>query len=372
MKRAFDYITYGASGSSRELEQLLSFLLHSTFRGEQKEVPVPVCIWGRHGIGKTQIVKDLAARLGAAFAYIAPAQFEEMGDLLGMPQVAENALGERVSRFAPPDWVPRQEGPGVLLIDDVNRADDRILRGLMQLLQNYELVSWRLPAKWYIVLTANPDGGDYSVTPMDDAMLSRMLHVTLEWNLDAWLNWAARAGVDQRGIAFVQAYPELVDGTRTTPRTLVQFFQSIAPIADLSKELSLVRMLAEGCLDPETSAAFLSFIRSELPQLIAPEDLLGAGDFSEIAQKLRAQVEQPVKRLDILSILSARLLAYLEQGKGWTPAQLANLEQFLLLDLIPPDLRFRLAQSLANSAKAPLRDFVGRPSIGKILLEGIG
>ncbi|MCB9283324.1 MAG: AAA family ATPase [Lewinellaceae bacterium] len=371
MKRPFDYITYGASSSSVEVVQLLRFLLGSTFRGAHSEAPVPVCIWGRHGIGKTQIVRDLARDMGAAFAYLAPAQFEEMGDLVGMPQVVTDEKGQQVSRFAPPDWAPRQEGPGILLIDDVNRADDRILRGLMQLLQNYELVSWRIPQKWHIVLTANPDGGDYSVTPMDDAFLTRMLHVTLEWNLEAWIRWATRAGVDQRGIAFVQTHPELVDGTRTTPRTLVQFFQSIAPVADLAKELPLVRMLAEGCLDPDTTAAFLSFARTELAHLPTPEEILNAGDFAAVEARLRELIVQPVKRLDILSLTSSRLLAHLEGGKSWAPGQLANLERFLLLDFIPADVRFRLAQVLANSSQAVLRDFVGRPAIGTILLEGL-
>jgi hypothetical protein len=367
MKRPFDYITYGASSTSEEVQQLLRFLLEQAFRTDRKEPPVPVCIWGRHGIGKTQIVRDLAQELGAAFAYLAPAQFEEMGDLVGMPQVVGN-----VSRFAPPEWAPSAEGPGILLIDDVNRADDRILRGLMQLLQNYEMVSWRIPPKWQIVLTANPDGGDYSVTPMDDAMLTRMLHTTLEWNLEAWLRWAQRAGVDPRGVAFVQTYPELADGTRTTPRTLVQFFQSIAPIPDLSKNMTLVRMLAEGCLDAETTAAFLAFARTELAQIPSPADILEAQDLAPLMRSLREQIEQPVKRLDILSLLSARLLAHLEQGKKWTPAQLDNVERFLLQDFMPADLRFRLAQSLANSQQPLLREFIGRPSLGKIILEGIG
>lgn len=370
MKRPFDYITYGASSSSVEVVNLLRFLLETTFTGNYEDPPVPICIWGRHGIGKTQIVRDLAREMGADFAYLAPAQFEEMGDLVGMPQVEMDEKGQKLSRFAPPDWAPREEGPGILLIDDVNRADDRILRGLMQLLQNYELVSWRIPRKWHILLTANPDGGDYSVTPMDDAFLTRMLHVTLEWNLEAWLAWARKAGVDARGIAFVQANPELADGTRTTPRTLVQFFQSIAVIPDLGKELALVRMLAEGCLDPETTAAFLSFARVELELLISPEEILQTRDFEALAVSLRKRVVLPVKRLDILSLTSSRLLAHLEKGKDWTPEQLSNLEKFLLLDFIPADVRFRLAQSLANSAQTQLQDFVGRPSIGTILLDG--
>lgn len=366
MKRAFDYITYGASGSSEDVQQLLRFLLATTFSGERAEPPVPLCIWGRHGIGKTQIVRDLAREMGASFAYLAPAQFEEMGDLVGMPQVVEG-----LSRFAPPEWAPRREGPGILLIDDVNRADDRILRGLMQLLQNYELVSWRIPPKWHIVLTANPDGGDYSVTPMDDAMLTRMMHVTLEWDLEAWVHWAEGAGVDARGIAFVRANPELVDGSRTTPRTLVQFFQEISPIPDLSSELPLLRLLAEGCLDAETTAAFLSFVRTELQGLVSPEEILNAPSFEKIASRLREQVAQPVKRLDILSLTVSRLLAFLEKGRNWTPAQQANLEAFITLDVIPGDIRFRMAQTLASSRQPALRDFAGRPAIGKLLLEGL-
>lgn len=73
----------------------------------------------------------------------------------------------------------------------------------MQLFQNYELVSWVLPPQWLIVCTANPDGGDYSVTTLDEAMLTRMLHVTMEFDAQAWARWAERNDVDSRGINFV-------------------------------------------------------------------------------------------------------------------------------------------------------------------------
>ena len=167
-----------------------------------------------HGIGKTQLIKEYAQRNGYHFRYIAPAQFEEMGDLVGMPKITTKESGHTETSIVPPSWVPQQDGPGIFLIDDVNRADDRILRGIMQLLQDHELVSWKLPSKWMIVLTANPDGGDYSVTPMDDAMLTRMMHVTLEFDVKSWAKWAELSNVDPRGIAFVLAYPEIVTGGR--------------------------------------------------------------------------------------------------------------------------------------------------------------
>ena len=92
-----------------------------------------------HGIGKSELVRDYAIKAGYEFIYIAPAQFEEMGDLTGMPKIETNANNESVTRLIPPQWVPKTEGPGIFLIDDVNRADDRILRGIMQLLQ---IMNW--------------------------------------------------------------------------------------------------------------------------------------------------------------------------------------------------------------------------------------
>ena len=120
-----------------------------------------------------------------------------MGDLHGMPEKydptpEDNRSGDEETIF-PPHWVPKEDGPGLLLLDDFNRADDRILRGIMQLLQNFELTSWKLPPKWQIVATANPEGGDYSVTPLDDAMLTRMIHATLDFDPKSWAIWAESA-----------------------------------------------------------------------------------------------------------------------------------------------------------------------------------
>ena len=236
-KQKHNYLFYGTKTTASEVS---AFLEHALTTNERAEAAgrrkTPVCIWGKHGIGKTQLVEAIAKAKKYKFAYIAPAQFEEMGDLVGMPRIT----AEGKTEFSAPDWVPQEEGPGILLIDDVNRADDRILRGIMQLLQNNELISWRLPKGWQIVLTANPDGGDYSVTPMDDAMLTRMMHITMEFDVKEWARWAEKAGVDERGINFVLTYPEVVTGERTTPRTLVQFFESISSIKDLEKEIGLV------------------------------------------------------------------------------------------------------------------------------------
>lgn len=366
-EQQFSYITYGAKADAEKVTQLLEHF-STRFMTGTTERPTPVCIWGMHGIGKTELVKDYAQSKGYQFVYIAPAQFEEMGDLLGMPRIEQGASSS-TTRFVAPDWAPKEDGPGIFLIDDVNRADDRILRGIMQLLQNYELVSWKFPPQWMIVLTANPDGGDYSVTTMDDAMITRMIHITMEFDVKAWARWAERSGIDERGIDFVLAYPEIVSGSRTTPRSLVQFFKSLHGIADLKQNLDMVKLLADGCLDTETSVAFINFINMELDKIIAPEDILRAADFKMIAGQIKESVDGKTKRMDILSVIMTRLTNHLLYRKeDLDERAFNNVKSFILLAFIPNDLRLAMAQDLVSSPKKDLKKLYAIPEIGKLIL----
>jgi hypothetical protein len=362
----FQYIFYGSKTSASEVSL---FVKHSIIMNEQAEKmgrkKTPVCIWGKHGIGKTELVESLALEYNFKFVYLAPAQFEEMGDLVGMPRISSE--GKTV--FSAPEWVPTEEGPGILLIDDVNRADDRILRGIMQLLQNYELVSWKLPKGWHIILTANPDGGDYSVTPMDDAMITRMMHITMEFDVKEWAKWAEKNGIDQRGINFVLTYPEVITGERTTPRTLVQFFESISKIENLNDNITLIQILADSCLDKSTATAFISFVNNNLSKLISPEEIIEAKNFNtQVLLPLKQIVNKETLRVDIISTLCTRLVNYLTINNiKPEKEQLNNIKEFIKIDFIPNDIRLSMAQDLIGSGN--LKSIISDPEISKLILQ---
>jgi hypothetical protein len=367
-----NFTFYGTKCNSFEVEAFIKHLIHTNEKAEAGgRRKTPLCIWGLHGIGKTQLVEAFAEQNQYKWRYIAPAQFEEMGDLLGMPHLSTDAQGQESTQMAPPDWVPREEGPGILLIDDVNRADDRILRGIMQLLQNYELSSWKLPARWHIVLTANPDGGDYSVTPMDFAMITRMMHITMEFDVKRWAWWAEKNQIDPRVIAFVLTYPETVQGERTTPRTLTQFAESIADIQDLKANLPLVKMMADACLDNNTVVSFISFINNDLSKLISPEEIMQSKSFEkEVYEPIKAMVMQQVKRVDILSIICTRLVNVLLLEKvPFDAPQLENVKKFLKMDFIPNDLRLIVMKDIAGSNNAKLKKVLQDPELGRLYLQ---
>ena len=363
------YQFYGTKTKANEVISFVNHLLKSNLISEsQGKRKTPICIWGKHGIGKTEIVEQIAKENQFQFAYIAPAQFEEMGDLLGMPAIED---GKTV--FRAPKWVPTQEGPGIFLIDDVNRADDRILRGIMQLLQNYELVSWKLPPKWQIILTANPDGGDYSVTPLDDAMLTRMMHISLEFEVKEWAKWAEQNQVDSRGINFVLTYPEMVSGDRTTPRTLVQFFDSITNMEDWSSNLTLLKLLADSCLNENTATAFITFVNHGLAKLPTPASILNADSFeNEVELPLRKIVQKQTLRVDILATVCSRMVNYLTLNPiKLNPSQLENLKRIIKMDFLPGDIRLALAQDLVKSPNQSLKLLMGDAEIGKMILDSM-
>jgi hypothetical protein len=354
---------YGTKAKATEIQRFLKHILQNN---ELQNKKVPVCIWGNHGIGKTELVKDFAKANRYEFIYIAPAQFEEMGDLLGMPTI-ENGK----TTFAAPSWVPTSKNKGILLIDDVNRADDRILRGIMQLLQNFELVSWKLPKNWHIVLTANPDSGDYSVTPMDDAMLTRMLHISMVFDVNDWANWAMENDVHQDGINFVLTHPEVLNGNRTTARTLVQFFQNIETIDNWKSNLSLIQLIGDATLDESAVNSFINFIQNDRQLLISPNEIINTTNFKkEIETPLTELVSGTTLRIDILATICTRLMQNVsDETLDFSDLQLENIKQFMKLNLLPNDLRLTLAQDLVQSKNKHLKKIIADPVIGKLILQ---
>lgn len=359
--------------SSHGLEAFLAYMVESNLAHEEAtgERPSPLCVWGRHGLGKTACVLEFARSRGWPLAYCAPAQFEEMGDFHGLPTRSE-ATGQTI--YLPPKWVPKEKGPGILLIDDVNRADDRILRGLMQLLQRYEMFSWKVPPRWQIVCTANPEDEEYSVTPMDEAMLTRMLHVGMKFDAKAWASWAVANGVDSRGIDFVLTYPEAVTGRRTTPRSLVQVFAKLARLPDLKQELDLVRTIAMSGLDDVTVNAIMSFIASDLEHLVTAEEILEATAFDDVRSRIAAAAvgkggKGGTIRVDRLSVICTRLVLAIA-GRGYAKPSArnkANVIAFLGMKELPTDLRFSTHRDIA-AMPGQRTDLVKDPALAKLVL----
>lgn len=349
------------------------------------------CIWGHSGVGKTALVKQHCRKpvtwngekwKGYTIYDVPIAMFEEMGDLHGLPErhvraTKENSHGDfemwvpevlaeaykkdgwqidhragTRTLYAKPDWAPSEEGPSILLLDDWNRSSVRIIKGIMQLLQNYRMVSWGLPAGCNIVLTSNPDDQDYLVTTLDQAILSRIRHVTLIEDAKEWSVWAAAEDLDPRGINFVLAYPEMMIGReRTNPRSLSEFFRFLKTVPDLSdiksQNFRIARIMAESLLDEETVTSMMVFMTRDVEMIVEPEDIL-SGDL-EVLEHLKDLMTRQEKRIDVLGVVCDRLFAHMMRPQTEINEEtIKSFQKFITMDELEEDMRhnmcFRIAQ----------------------------
>lgn len=367
-------------------------------------------IWGVPGCSKTSIVKQLASRK-VAFGEsekeiqvidIPLAQIEEMGDVLGYP-VEEIQLrrwnGERPAdaetscehkwvkavdsvirshldsgweltdskrtTYAPPSWAPVEECPGVILFDDGNRASQRIMKGLMQLVQDYRTISWSIPRGWTICFTGNPDNRLNQVTSMDTAQLTRMRHITLEFNAREWAVWAQGQGIDQRGINFMLRYPEMaIGGMRTNPRSLTEFFLSLPFYPNLQDEQQLHDCMVDACasIDEETANVFATFAMRDGELVVSPEVILRDPDKAEILTLELLNRNEP--RIDLVSVTMDRLVAYIMSPKYEMASHDAeNFQRWFLLEKLPKDMVYASLNTLANSRCVHVRKLLANKRI---------
>ena len=288
-------------GKNVDMLQLNSFIresinlnAHLEKQGLPREV---LCIWGPPGIGKTARIKQFIDEQYDVID-IPVAQFEEMGDFAGMPIVKDG-----VTVTAPPYWVPTQPRLGIILLDDFNRASTRIIKGMMQLLQDYRTINWSIPKGYTIILTGNPDNAEYLVSTIDAAILTRMKHITLKADAKAWAMWAEHQQIHGTCINFILKYPEnLVIGERTNPRSLTQWFRYCTYAGIKDSNLNNVITQGEASVDADVVTSFTAFLNNN-ELYIEPLDVLDR--YNQHRAKIKKYIDK--NRIDVMSIILERI-----------------------------------------------------------------
>lgn len=151
------------------------------------EAKYPVLMRGRHGIGKSQVVYQLAKALDRPVVERRASQMTE-GDLIGLPSIAGNATS-----WNPPNWFKFAcQNPCVLFFDEVDRATLEVRQGLFELTDSRKLNGHKLHDDVLIFAAVNggEHGANYQVSDMDPAELDRYTVFDLEPTVEDWLTWA--------------------------------------------------------------------------------------------------------------------------------------------------------------------------------------
>ncbi len=169
-----------------------------------------VLLEGPTGVGKSEIVRRVAGALGIETTVL-DLSLLEPPDLVGLPIVKDGR-----TEYALPHVLPR-DGAGILLLEELNRAERYIQQPALQLLSARRLHEYELPAGWVCVATVNPQTAEYHVTALDKALRARFLQVSVRADRASWLAWAQTQNLHPGVVGIVQTHERALDDV--PPRT---------------------------------------------------------------------------------------------------------------------------------------------------------
>jgi hypothetical protein len=384
------------------IDELKTFLGHmvsnNQFIQAQGKVPVAVNIEGDAGLGKTSSLMQLAVELNMAVIKLNLSQIEELGDLVGFPfkefeienkdgvkkWVQETLLETYVKNgfrptsqsrmsHAAPEWIQGQQEGGFLILDDYTRADQRFMQATMELIDRQEYISWKLPKNWHIVLTTNPDNGDYNVTSLDIAQKTRFISTEIKFCEKVWARWAESVNIDGRCINFLLMNPEIVT-TSVNPRAITTFFNSISSIKKFEDELPVIQMIGEGSVGPEVSSLFTMFINNQMDKIIPPHEILNNTSESYVIGALNSVIGAGDDfRADISSVMATRIINYClvhAQDKSVPDAMVNRMIRLLTdCDSFSDDLKYFMVKEIVNGNKTKWQKLMMNAQVVKMAVK---
>ena len=186
--------------------QLLT-VLDREFLSAREGHHTPVMLWGPPGIGKSQIIAQVAKRHAAPMIDIRLSQMEPT-DLRGIPFRIENRV-----EWAVPSMLPDVErhGPnGILFLDEITSAPPSVSAAAYQLILDRRLGDYEVPAGWAIFAAGNRQGDRGVTYTMPAPLANRFSHFEVETNIDDWVSWAYANNIDESLIGFLRFKPELL------------------------------------------------------------------------------------------------------------------------------------------------------------------
>jgi len=167
----------------------------------------PVMLWGAPGVGKSQMVAQIAERHDVPLIDIRLSQMEP-SDLRGIPFRVDEFV-----EWAVPSMLPnlkRHGERGILFLDEITSAPPSVSAAAYQLILDRKLGEYEVPEGWAIIAAGNRQGDRGVTYSMPAPLANRFSHYEVEINLDDWVAWAYANAIDERIIAFLRFRQDLL------------------------------------------------------------------------------------------------------------------------------------------------------------------
>jgi len=173
----------------------------------ENKIKRPVLGLGAPGIGKSEVIKQLAKKRNLNIIDIRLLLFTE-AEIKGVPFPS---VDNKTTKWLPMDIFPSIERDGVagiLLLDEITAASKKVMTAIYQLILDRRLGEYVLPEGWFIVGLGNreDDGGLYNEIP--PALVDRFEVLFIRQDFDVWKRDYAFKNIHPIVLGYLNSYPQ--------------------------------------------------------------------------------------------------------------------------------------------------------------------
>lgn len=203
------------------VKQTVQLYLKKDELGEYR-IPVvrqrPLFLLGVPGIGKTQIMEQVAGELGIALVSYSMTHHTRQS-AIGLPVIvhkeykgikydaSEYTMSEIISSIYD---VMTKSGitEGILFLDEINCVSETLAPAMLQFLQYKVFGAHQVPEGWVIVTAGNPPEYNKSVREFDVVTMDRMKVLQVDADYSVWRDYALEHGTHNAIISFLDLNKE--------------------------------------------------------------------------------------------------------------------------------------------------------------------
>lgn len=238
-----------------EAQRLIKRALLANIVSEKPNLAITPLVSGKHGIGKSAMIKSIAAGLNGVCITIEGGTLKE-GEITGLPYQYKDDDGRTRFRFLPYYAVERIQDeekrlfllsgrqaehnsslngdenryamnhltaeektelirsgkvhPVIIFIDEINRTENTVYKELMNILLTRSVNGYQFP--WWVLFVGamNPSTQNsvYATNEMDPAQLDRFIKIKVGDSTPEWLKYGKNTGISPDILQFIKDNPK--------------------------------------------------------------------------------------------------------------------------------------------------------------------
>ena len=241
--------------SINEAKRLIKRAILANIVSDKPNLAITPLVSGKHGIGKSAMIKSIADDLGGVCITVEGGTLKE-GEITGLPYQYKDDEGKTKFRFLPYYAVERIQNeekrifelyggkaddetaligdenryarndltseerveaiksgkvkPVIIFIDEINRTENSVYKELMNILLTRSVNGYQFP--WWVLFVGamNPSTQNsiYATNEMDPAQLDRFIKIKVGDNTKEWLKFGKDTGVSPDILTFIRDNPK--------------------------------------------------------------------------------------------------------------------------------------------------------------------